>query len=78
MSFEATAGFDLYVQGGVPEIERLSDYKPTIAVVAPGFPDAEETLPFDIPEGLGVVVFAPEEESSDFTNHSHRHLRGSG
>ena len=66
MSFEATAGFDLYVQGGVPEIERLSDYKPTIAVVAPGFPDAEETLPFDIPEGLGVVVFAPEEESSDF------------
>ena len=66
MSFEATAGFDLYVQGGVPEIERLSDYKPTIAIIAPGFPEAEDALPFDIPEGLGVVVLEPEEEPSDF------------
>ena len=66
MSFEATAGFELYVQGGVPEIERLSDYKPTIAVMAPGFPQLEEPLPFDIPEGLGVVVLEPEGEPSDF------------
>ena len=66
MSFEAAEGFALYVQGGVPEIERLSDYKPIVAIVAPGFPEVEEALPFEVPEGLGVVVLEPEEEPSDF------------
>ena len=66
MSFEAMAGMDFYVQGGVPVIERLEDYKPTIAVLAPGLPQADLDLPFEIPSELGVILIEPEESPSEF------------
>ena len=56
MSFEAVAEMEFYVQGGVPEIERLSDYKPTIAILAPGLPEPDQVLPFDVPEDLIKVL----------------------
>ncbi len=55
LSFDAVAGEELWVQLGVPEIERLADHRPALAVLAPGLP-AVEGLPFDVPEGLGAVV----------------------
>lgn len=54
MRFEAEADAELYVQLGVPELDWLADYRPSIAVLAPGLPEA--ALPFEIPEGLGAVV----------------------
>lgn len=54
---EAEAGFELYVQLGVPEIARLEAYRPSVALLAPGLPAADEALPFDVPHGLGVEVF---------------------
>ena len=56
-TFEAKAGFPLYIQLGVPEIERLVDYRPSVALLAPGLPAATDTLPFEVPDGLGVQVF---------------------
>lgn len=56
-TFEAEAGFPLYIQLGVPEIERLEDYRPSVALLAPGLPAADEDLPFEVPDGLGVQVF---------------------
>ena len=66
LNFAAEEGFPIYIQGGVPEIERLSNYKPHIALLAPGLPTQTQNLPFDVPEGMGVRVFSPEEEPSDF------------
>ncbi len=65
LSLAGTAGFEVYIQGGVPQIDRLADYKPHIALLAPGLPTTED-LPFPIPEGLGAKVFTPSAEPSDF------------
>jgi hypothetical protein len=53
--------FSLYIQLGVPVVERLEGYRPSVALLAPGLPAADEALPFDIPEGVGVQVFHSEE-----------------
>lgn len=55
LTFGAEAGEALWVQLGVPEIERLEDYRPAVAVFAPGLPQLEG-LPFVAPEGLGGVL----------------------
>lgn len=49
-------GAELYVQLGVPVIERLANYSPTIAVVAPGLPAPSAEVPFTIPAGMGLRV----------------------
>ena len=66
LAFEAQEDFPLYIQGGIPEIDRLEDYKPHIALLAPGLPIPQTELPFDLPEGMGAQIFSPEEESSEF------------
>ena len=68
-SFESLADFPLYVQVGVPVIDRLSDYQPHAAVIASGLPEPTVDLPFTIPDGLGVQVFSPDSTSSDFYEH---------
>ena len=65
LSFDGTAGFEVYIQGGIPQIERLKDYKPHIALLAPGLPN-DSYLPFETPAGLGAMVFEPEAEPSEF------------
>ena len=57
MTLEGEAGFPLYIQLGVPVVDRLSDYRPSVALVAPGLPEPTEALPFDLPEGTGIQVF---------------------
>lgn len=65
LTFEATAGEDVWVQLGVPEIDRLSSFKPSMAVIGPGLPaDGAGDLPFDVPAGLGAVVIPSGEISS--------------
>ena len=75
LTFDAVAGEELWVQLGVPEVDRLEDYRPTLVVFAPGLP-ALEGLPFEAPDGLGGVVFdsaevdAPSEFYEPFTRTS--------
>ena len=61
MTLDGEAGFPLYIQLGVPVIERLEDYRPSVALVGPGLPAPEQELPFDLPDGTGIIVF----DSSD-------------
>ena len=56
----------MYLQAGVPEIDRLEYYRPTLAVLAPGFPEPTLELPFDVPNGLGVVVYEPQTTPTEF------------
>lgn len=55
MTFEAEPGYTARFQLGVPEIDRLAGYRPSLAVLAPGLPALD--LPFDVPEGVGGVVY---------------------
>ncbi len=66
ITFDADPGYEAWVQLGVPEIERLADYRPALAVVAPGLPDAD--LPFALPAGTGAVVFETDQvdQPADF------------
>lgn len=69
MEFDAEAGQELYLQLGVPLVSRLVTYRPDVAVIAPGLPAPEAELPFDVPEGFGVLHFpgdAMPEESEIF------------
>ena len=65
MSFDAEQNFPLYVQLGVPVIDWLDGYRPTVAVLAEGLPEAPE-LPFDVPEGMGAVVFDSHQQPQEF------------
>ena len=56
LAFDAPDDFELYVQLGVPVVEWLDGYQPTVAVVAEGLP-AADTLPFSIPDGMGAVIY---------------------
>ena len=55
LTFEATAGATLDLSLGLPVLDRLTDYRPTLAVLGPGLPAVD--LPFDAPRGAGGVVF---------------------
>lgn len=57
MTFDGEAGFPLYIQLGVPVIDRLSDYRPSVALIAPGLPEPDTDLPFELPDGTGIQVF---------------------
>ena len=46
----ANADFNLYVQIGVPVIDRLKNFRPYLAVIGLGLP--ESNLPFEIPLGV--------------------------
>jgi hypothetical protein len=48
---------EVWVELGLPKLDRLEDYRPSLAVLAEGLPeDDNEGLPFDVPEGMGSLV----------------------
>jgi len=55
LTFEVAANTPLYLQMGLPKLTRLENYRPAMALVGPGLPEAP--VPFDIPEGYGAYVF---------------------
>jgi hypothetical protein len=48
------AATDLYVQLGVPALERLRMFRPQMAIVGPGLPSL--ALPFEVPTGMGASL----------------------
>lgn len=71
LAFDKEAEQNLYLSLGVPVIERLTGFRPAVAVLGPGLPAA--ALPFGVPEGVGGLVFetgtvaSPEEFREPFT-----------
>jgi hypothetical protein len=57
-TFEAQEGQEVYLELGVPVIDRLKNFRPALAVLGPGLPTAQ--LPFESPEGLGGQIFNTE------------------
>ncbi|MFC1596837.1 hypothetical protein ACFL5Q_02715 [Planctomycetota bacterium] len=55
LGFSVPKDFELYIQIGVPVMDRLKEFRPSIVLVGPGLP--RQDAPFKIPEGTGVKVF---------------------
>ncbi len=61
-----SADVPLFVQLGVPVIPRLANYRPVMAVLAPGLPAAPAGLPFAVPDGLGALVLEANATPTEF------------
>ena len=59
LAFEAQAGTDLFVSLGLPVLDRLASYRPSIAVIGPGLPEIDVSL--EIPETAGGIVLSTAE-----------------
>lgn len=55
ISFDLREGQEVYLQIGVPVLQRLKDYRPSFALVGPGLP--RPYLPFRAPAGMGARVW---------------------
>jgi len=58
-TFEGRRGQRLWLQIGVPVLERLRTYRPAVAVLGPGFHTI--SVPFPVPPGLGGQVVTTED-----------------
>ncbi len=59
-TFEAQQGTPLYMQLGVPKIDRFETLRPAMVLLGPGLPAVD--VPFDIPEGYGGLTFFSDEQ----------------
>jgi hypothetical protein len=54
VAVDVQAATDLYVQCGVPALERLRTFRAQMAIVGPGLPPL--ALPFAVPSGMGGIL----------------------
>jgi hypothetical protein len=64
LTFTVPKDFDLFIQVGVPVIDRLKDFRPAMVVVGPGLPGKD--APFNLPKGMGAKVFSTKEMKPRF------------
>jgi hypothetical protein len=55
LTFEGQKDQEIFLQIGVPVIDRLKDYRPTMALIGPGLPTGD--APFELPAGCGIEAF---------------------
>lgn len=64
LTFDIAAPTTLDLSLGVPAIDRLVEYRPSLAVVGPGLPPVE--LPFEVPSDGGIVFETSSAEEASF------------
>ena len=72
LAFDADKGFELFIQIGVPVLERLRDFRPAMLVIGPDLP--ENTLGIDLPRETGVKAF--QTDSIKKPRFFHEHFTG--
>lgn len=55
LTFQASAGQKIYLETGVPFIDRLTGSRPVTVLVGPGLPQVE--VPFPLPAGSGAIIY---------------------
>jgi hypothetical protein len=69
LTFSAPKEFALFIQVGVPVIDRLKDFRPAMAVIGPGLPN--EAMPFPVPDHMGAKIFSTQEVEKPRFFHEH-------
>ena len=59
-TFESEEGSPIFMQLGVPEIERYESLRPSMVLLGPGLPEID--VPFEIPEGYGGIEYKSEDQ----------------
>ena len=65
--FQGRRGQEILFMLGVPVVERLKEYRPSIALLGPALPPGE--LGFETPGGLGAAVYRGEGQPRLFHEH---------
>ncbi len=69
LEFTVPKDFKLYIQMGVPNIERLKTFRPSMVVVGPGLPT--DKPPFKLPEKMGAKVYPTKDVKKPREFHEH-------
>jgi hypothetical protein len=69
LAFSVPEDFALFIQIGVPVIDRLKGFRPAMAVLGPGLPGKDQ--PFEIPRDMGATVFTTKQVSKPRFFHEH-------
>lgn len=69
LSFDVPENFRLFVQIGIPAIERQKDFRPAMVLVGPGLP--EKDPPFDLPKDAGFKLLTTNEVAKPRFFHEH-------
>ena len=69
LAVNAEKDFELFVQIGVPVIDRLKEFRPSFVVLGPDLPKI--SVPFSIPEGIGGKTFSTAEVKDPRFFHEH-------
>ena len=69
LTFTVPKDFALFIQIGVPKIDRLKELRPAMVVVGPGLPS--KAPPFTIPESTGTKIFPTQEVATPRFFHEH-------
>lgn len=69
LTFSAGEGFNLFVQVGVPVIDRFKDFRPAMVVIGPGLPAQE--APFPLPPNTGVKILTTNQVAKARFFHEH-------
>jgi hypothetical protein len=69
LRFQVEKDFKLFIQIGVPVIDRLKDFRPAMVVIGPGLPTQD--APFKLPENMGAKVFTTKDVAKPRFFHEH-------
>ena len=69
LAFDAKEGFKLFLQIGIPVLERLRDFRPAILVIGPGLP--ENHLEIGLPRDMGATCFPTDSVKEPKFFHEH-------
>jgi hypothetical protein len=69
LTFTVPKDFALFIQIGVPKIDRQKDFRPAMVLVGPGLPS--EAPPFTIPKSTGTMIFPTQEVAKPRFFHEH-------
>ena len=69
LRFQVEKDFKLFIQIGVPVIDRLKDFRPAMVVIGPGLPTQD--APFKLPENTGAKVFTTKDVAKPRFFHEH-------
>ena len=69
LTFSAEKEFKLFIQVGVPVIDRFKDFRPALVVVGPGLP--VQDAPFKLPEDTGAKIFTTKDVAKPQFFHEH-------
>ena len=69
LGFSVPKDFELYIQIGVPVMDRLKEFRPSMVLVGPGLP--REDAPFKLPKGMGAKMFTTTQVKKPRFFHEH-------